>query len=202
MRPVSSWVTSSPRIRGQSWRVGGRGTGVSTRRSTSCTAESADEAARACSQAPCRHDAEHHLGSRPVALTLIGLPHHPAYRCLAPSRLRDGIDRTSRICARVTGRLRSRVGQHRTYLKHLLLEPLMVAGPWVAAAGAVYAGAGAWRDPWRTRGPTGSGRCTERAQRMGAGGGGGRGDCGGGGWTTDLCAIRRTHRPVPGAAMA
>lgn len=61
----------------QSWRVGGIGTGVSTRRSTTCTAESPDEAARACSHARCRHVAEHHLGSRPVALTVIGPPHQP-----------------------------------------------------------------------------------------------------------------------------
>jgi hypothetical protein len=37
--------------------------------------------------------------------------------------------------------LRSRVGQHRTDLKHQPLDPVIVAGPWVAAAGAVYAGA-------------------------------------------------------------
>jgi hypothetical protein len=37
--------------------------------------------------------------------------------------------------------LRSRVGQHRTDLKHQALDPVIVAGPWVAAAGAVYAGA-------------------------------------------------------------
>ena len=37
--------------------------------------------------------------------------------------------------------LRSRVGQHRTDLKHQLLDPVIVAGPWVAAAGVVYAGA-------------------------------------------------------------
>ena len=37
--------------------------------------------------------------------------------------------------------LRSRVGQHRTDLKHQVLDPVIVAGPWVAAAGAVYAGA-------------------------------------------------------------
>ena len=37
--------------------------------------------------------------------------------------------------------LRSRVGQHRTDLKHQVLDPVIVGGPWVAAAGAVYAGA-------------------------------------------------------------
>jgi hypothetical protein len=37
--------------------------------------------------------------------------------------------------------LRSRVGQNRADLKHLPLDPVIVAGPWVAAAGAVYAGA-------------------------------------------------------------
>jgi len=37
--------------------------------------------------------------------------------------------------------LRSRVGQHRTDLKHQPLDPVIVAGPWIAAAGAVYAGA-------------------------------------------------------------
>jgi len=77
MRPELSWVTSSPSRRGQSCRVGGRGTGVATRRSTICTAESPDDAARACSHARCRHDAEHYFGSRPVALTVIGPPHHP-----------------------------------------------------------------------------------------------------------------------------
>ena len=37
--------------------------------------------------------------------------------------------------------LRSRVGQHRTDLKHQPLDPVIVAGPWVAAAGAAYVGA-------------------------------------------------------------
>jgi len=37
--------------------------------------------------------------------------------------------------------LRSRVGQNRADLKHLPLDPVIVAGPWIAAAGAVYAGA-------------------------------------------------------------
>ncbi|MGY1592950.1 hypothetical protein ACI79D_13300 [Geodermatophilus sp. SYSU D00708] len=37
--------------------------------------------------------------------------------------------------------LRSRIGQHRTDLKHQVLDPVIVGGPWVAAAGAVYAGA-------------------------------------------------------------
>jgi hypothetical protein len=36
--------------------------------------------------------------------------------------------------------LRSRIKQHRTDLKHLPLDPVIVAGPWIAAAGAVYAG--------------------------------------------------------------
>jgi hypothetical protein len=37
--------------------------------------------------------------------------------------------------------LRSRVGQQRTDLKHQPLDPVIVAGPWITAAGAVYAGA-------------------------------------------------------------
>jgi hypothetical protein len=37
--------------------------------------------------------------------------------------------------------LRSRVGQHRTDLKHQPLDRVIIAGPWVAAAGAVHAGA-------------------------------------------------------------
>jgi hypothetical protein len=37
--------------------------------------------------------------------------------------------------------LRSRVGQHRTDLEHQPLDPVIVAGPWIAAAGTVYAGA-------------------------------------------------------------
>jgi hypothetical protein len=37
--------------------------------------------------------------------------------------------------------LRSRFGQHRTDLKHQPLDPVIVAGPWIAAAGAAYAGA-------------------------------------------------------------
>ncbi len=37
--------------------------------------------------------------------------------------------------------LKSRVGQNRTDLKHLPLDPVIVAGPWIAAAGVVYAGA-------------------------------------------------------------
>lgn len=36
---------------------------------------------------------------------------------------------------------RSRVGQHRTDLKHQVLDPVIVGGPWIAAAGAAYAGA-------------------------------------------------------------
>lgn len=37
--------------------------------------------------------------------------------------------------------LKSRIGQNRADLKHQPLDPVIVAGPWVAAAGAVYAGA-------------------------------------------------------------
>jgi hypothetical protein len=37
--------------------------------------------------------------------------------------------------------MRSRFGLHRTDLKHQPLDPVIVAGPWIAAAGAVYAGA-------------------------------------------------------------
>ncbi|SDC58038.1 hypothetical protein SAMN05660690_1991 [Geodermatophilus telluris] len=37
--------------------------------------------------------------------------------------------------------LRSRVGQHRTDLKHQVLDPVIVGGPWIAAAGAAYVGA-------------------------------------------------------------
>jgi hypothetical protein len=37
--------------------------------------------------------------------------------------------------------LRSRVGPHRTDLEHQPLDPVIVSGPWVAAAGALYAGA-------------------------------------------------------------
>jgi len=37
--------------------------------------------------------------------------------------------------------LKSRVGQNRADLKHLPLDPVIVAGPWIAAAGAVVAGA-------------------------------------------------------------
>ena len=36
--------------------------------------------------------------------------------------------------------LRSRVGQNRADVKHQLLDPVIVGGPWIAAAGAVYAG--------------------------------------------------------------
>jgi hypothetical protein len=36
--------------------------------------------------------------------------------------------------------LRSRVGQHRTDLKHQVLDPVIVAGPWVLAGWLVYAG--------------------------------------------------------------
>lgn len=51
--------------------------GTSTRRSTIWTADRPDAAARDRSHARCRQDAEHHFGSRPVALTVIGPPHHP-----------------------------------------------------------------------------------------------------------------------------
>jgi hypothetical protein len=37
--------------------------------------------------------------------------------------------------------LRSRVGQHRTDLKHQFLDPVIVAGPWVAVAWLVFSGA-------------------------------------------------------------
>jgi hypothetical protein len=37
--------------------------------------------------------------------------------------------------------LKSRIGQNRADLKHQPLDPVIVAGPWVAAAGVVYAGA-------------------------------------------------------------
>ncbi|WP_051684097.1 hypothetical protein [Blastococcus sp. URHD0036] len=36
--------------------------------------------------------------------------------------------------------LKSRLGQNRADLKHQPLDPVIVAGPWVAAAGVVYAG--------------------------------------------------------------
>ena len=37
--------------------------------------------------------------------------------------------------------LRSRLGQNRADLKHQVLDPVIVGGPWIAAAGAAYAGA-------------------------------------------------------------
>jgi hypothetical protein len=37
--------------------------------------------------------------------------------------------------------IRSRVGKKRTDLKHQPLDPVIVAGPWVAAGGAAYVGA-------------------------------------------------------------
>jgi hypothetical protein len=37
--------------------------------------------------------------------------------------------------------LRSRLGQNRTDLKHQVLDPVIVGGPWIAAAGAVFSGA-------------------------------------------------------------
>lgn len=51
--------------------------GTSTRRSTIWTADRPDAAARDCSYARCRQDGEHHFGSRPVALTVIGPRHQP-----------------------------------------------------------------------------------------------------------------------------
>jgi hypothetical protein len=36
--------------------------------------------------------------------------------------------------------IRSRVGKKRTDLKHQTLDPIIVAGPWVAAGGAAYVG--------------------------------------------------------------
>ena len=59
------------------------GVGTSTRRSTTRTAARPEAAARDCSQARCRQDDEHHFGSRPVALTAIGPPHHPHVRAAA-----------------------------------------------------------------------------------------------------------------------
>jgi len=53
------------------------GFATSTRRSSTRTADKTEAAARACSQARWRQDAEQHFGSRPVALTVIGPPHHP-----------------------------------------------------------------------------------------------------------------------------
>ena len=77
MRPSSSWRARSPSNRGQSWRLGAAGIGTSTLRSTIWTAARPEAAARACSQARCRQDGEHHFGSRPVALTVTGPPHQP-----------------------------------------------------------------------------------------------------------------------------
>jgi hypothetical protein len=37
--------------------------------------------------------------------------------------------------------LRSRIGHHRADLKHLWLDPIIVAGPWVATAWLVFSGA-------------------------------------------------------------
>jgi hypothetical protein len=48
------------------------------------------------------------LGKSPRRLDVDRPTAPPAHRCRAPSRLHDGLDRTSRICARVTGRRRVR----------------------------------------------------------------------------------------------
>src|SRR4051812_40338375 len=77
MRPSSSWLERSPSSRGQSLRPAVAGLATSTRRSTTRTADSPEAAAPDCSQARCRQEDEHHFGSRPVALTLIGPPHLP-----------------------------------------------------------------------------------------------------------------------------
>src|SRR3954469_7540020 len=77
MRPSSSWLERSPSNRGQSLRPAVAGLAPPPRRSTTRTADSPEAAARDCSQARCRQEGEHHFGSRPVALTLIGTPHHP-----------------------------------------------------------------------------------------------------------------------------
>jgi len=77
MRPSSSWLERSPSNGGQSLRPAVAGLATSTRRSTTRTADSPEAAARDCSQARCRQEGEHHFGRRPVALTLIGPPHHP-----------------------------------------------------------------------------------------------------------------------------
>jgi len=37
--------------------------------------------------------------------------------------------------------LRSRLGEHRAGLKHQWLDPIIVAGPWVAAGWLAYSGA-------------------------------------------------------------
>jgi hypothetical protein len=64
-------------MRGQSFRRLAIRVGISTRRSTTRTAARPEAAARDCSHARWRQEGEHDFGSRPVALTVIGPPHHP-----------------------------------------------------------------------------------------------------------------------------
>jgi len=49
---------------------------TTTGRSTICTAERPESAARCCSHARCRHVSEHHLGVLPRAFTGMVVPHH------------------------------------------------------------------------------------------------------------------------------
>ena len=83
MRPSLSWSASSPRILSQTRRVGVRGTRISTRRSTTFTADRPEAAALACSQARCRQVAEHHFGIGPRLRGVIGPPHHPQARAVS-----------------------------------------------------------------------------------------------------------------------
>ena len=66
---------SSMRSGPQSRRVGAIGVGISTRRSTTWTAERPDTAARACSQARWRQVTEHHCGIGPRDRGLVTPPH-------------------------------------------------------------------------------------------------------------------------------
>jgi hypothetical protein len=88
-------------------RIGVTGTGTSTRRSTTSTADRPDAAARVCSQARCRQVAEHHFGIGPRLRGVMGPPHQA--QSLAAFR-RPGerfssstaSDRFGSLCARST----------------------------------------------------------------------------------------------------
>ena len=80
MRPSSSWRARSRSNRGQSLRPAAAGLTTSTRRSTTRIADRPEATARDCSHARWRQDCEHHLGSRPVVLTVIAPPYHPQVR--------------------------------------------------------------------------------------------------------------------------
>ncbi|MCU1693710.1 MAG: hypothetical protein JWM64_2801 [Frankiales bacterium] len=82
-------------------------------------------------------------------LVLLGADRVDAWEAHLGSLLRlhpdNPVTETGVVTELTHGGVRSRVGQGRADLKHAWLDPLVVAGPWVAAAAAAYAAGRALR---------------------------------------------------------